>query len=735
MTTPDDPASLPPAGRKRGLSLRLKLFLPLAVLLIALGAATLFGLLYLLRDLTERTVDQQLNSASEVMFREFRKQEELLLAYANFLEQFHFLSERFAQSDEIGILQDRLFSTLEKENISVTFLTVDSKNPSPFPFLDDLFEQARRSGQPRFRYSDQLNGEPMLIVAAPLLVKDQTSKIMLMQASMGDDFLAKVTKPLGLSASLHDLSGKLLASSGGDLTPLNLQPGQISQLGSTGKLYGEHETSNGPVRHLLALIPLGTSDMVMLSVESSVAEFANLQRTMILRLGLTVGAALLLGGIIYFRAVNIIIQPARELSDAAKALSRGNLAYRIDNISGDELGEVAETFNQMAGELETTYREKAEKETALVIAQQEAKTKSVIERKNREVEKANEELRSHLREISALYQLNQAMVTAPDLNVLFDRVLQVVVETLGCDQIVLLQYNPGESVLEVAKSLGLNHDALREVKFSFDQGITGQAAQAMRQIYVKNVEKDPRYLNYHGQVATRGSFVSAPMVVKGRLVGVLNLHKREIDAFATSELKLTQAIANQAAMAVDNAQLLEKARDLSNIDDLTGLANRRHFQEILKREVAQARRFSSSFTILMCDIDNFDHYNSKHGRMRGDALLRQVGQTLLNNTRGIDLVCRFGNEEFVVLLPRTNKQGGLAAAEKLRQCILNDKFEGAEESQPGGKLTVSFGVTEFPLDSKNIYELLNLADRALYAAKKEGRNRSVAWEGPAPAPE
>lgn len=733
--TARDPVPTPPASRKRGLSLRIKLFLPLAFLLVLFGIATLVGSLCLLRDLTERTVDHRLNAASEVLFREFKKQEEVLLAYANFLEQFHFLSERFEQSDEIGILQDRLFTTLEKENISVSFLSITENHPSPLPALDDLFIQVKRSGQPRFRYSDQLNGLPMLIVASPLRTKGHPENILLLQASMGDDFLAKAIKPLGLAASLHDLSGRLLASSGNNVTPMALSADQIRQLGLNGKLYEEHDSPEGAVRHLFALIPLGTSDMVMLSVESSIAEFANLQWTLVTRLGLTVGLALLVGGFIYFRAVNIIIRPARELSNAAKALSRGNLAYRIEDISTDELGEVAETFNQMAGKLETTYQEKAEKEAALAIAQQEAKTKSVIERKNREMEKINEELRAHLREISALYQLNQTMVTAPDLNVLFDRVLQVVVETLGCDQIVLLQYNPGESVLEVARSLGLNSEALREVKFSFDQGITGQAAQSLRQIYVKDVGKDPRYLNYHGQVATRGSFVSSPMVIKGRLVGVLNLHKREADAFVTSELKLVQAIANQAAMAIDNAQLLERARDLSNTDELTGLANRRHFQEILKREVAQARRFSSSFSILMCDIDHFDHYNSKHGRMRGDAILRQVGQILLNNTRGIDLVCRFGNEEFVVLLPRTNKQGGFAAAEKLRQCILQETFEGARESQPGGQLTVSFGVTEFPVDSKNLYELLNLANRALHAAKEEGRNRSAIWDGPAPAPE
>lgn len=733
MATPE-PALASPARRWRGLSLQAKLFLPLFILLLLFGAATLYGSLMLIQDAARKSLDERLSAANEVMFREFKKQEEVLLAYANFLEQFHLITNRYEQSDEISPLQDRLFSTLEKEGIAVTFLPYLGTGASPLPSLDDLLQQTFRSGQPRFRYTSELNGQPTLVVAAPMRERGKITQMLLLQVIMGEEFLTKMTRPLGLAASLHDLEGTTLASSGEKATPMILEKSQIQMLGREGRVFAEHDSPEGPIRHIFSLIPLGTSDMIILSMESSVAEFANLQKTLVFRLSITIGAVLLIGAAIYYRMVNAITRPARELCEAAKALGRGNFSYRIGEVSGDEFGEVARTFNQMAEQLETIYQEKAEKETALAIAQQEAKTKAIIERKNREMEKVNEELRAHLREISALYQLNQSMVAAPDVNVLFDRVLQVVVETLGCDQIVLLQYNPGESLLEVVKSLGLNHDALREVKFSFDQGITGQAAQALRQIYVKNVEKDPRYLNYHGQVATRGSFVSTPMIVKGRLVGVLNLHKREVDAFSGSELKLVQAIANQAAMAVENAQLLEKARDLSNIDDLTGLANRRHFQEILKREVAQARRFSSSFSVLMCDIDHFDNYNSKHGRMRGDALLRQVGQVLLNNTRGIDLVCRFSNEEFVVLLPKTNKQGGLAAAEKLRKCILAETFEGGQD-QPGGRLTVSFGVTEFPLDSKNIYELLNLADRALYIAKQEGRNRSVAWEGAPPAPE
>jgi diguanylate cyclase (GGDEF)-like protein len=689
----------------------------------------------MLHTIAERTLDERLSAGSEVLFRDFKRQEERLLAYANFFEQLLVPDNQLENIDEVGILLDRLFNTLEKENISVTLLSPSDRSPSPFPALKDLFAQVQRSHQPRFRYTDQLNGLPTLIVAAPLRTRDESSRLLLLQVAMGDDFLARACKPLGLSASLHDLDGKVLATSEASVTPMKLQAEQLTQMASSGRIFAEHDSPDGPVRHLFTLVPLGTSDMIMLSLQSSVTELAMIQQTLVTQLLLTIGAALLIGAMTYYLAGNAITRPARELNAAAKALSQGNLAYRIQHISSDELGTVAETFNEMAGQLETIYQEKAEKETAMVLAQQEARNKAVLVRKNLELEKTNKLLHAHQLEISALYQLNQAMVSAPDLDILFDRVLQVVVKTFNSDQIVMLLYNPGESLLEVVKSLGLNHETLRDVKFRLEQGITGLAATNRRQVYVKDVEKDPRYLNYHGQGATRGSFVSSPLAVKGRLVGVLNLHKREANAFVSSELEMVQAIANQTAIVIENTQLIEKVRDLSNIDDLTGLVNRRHFQDILKREVAQARRFNSNFSILMCDIDHFAEYTTRHGRLRSDSLLRQVGQVLLNNTRGIDLVCRFRNEEFVIMLPKTDKQGGVAVAEKLLQCIIKEEFPGAVESQPGGRLTVSFGVTEFPIDSKNIYELLNLADRALDAAKKEGCNRAIAWEGPEPSPE
>jgi diguanylate cyclase (GGDEF)-like protein len=552
---------------------------------------------------------------------------------------------------------------------------------------------------------------------------------------MGEAFLRNVSSSLNVNVTLMTIDGQIMAKSSDKTTEITLTSAQINQIGSGQPLYLDHDTGKDPERHLFSMIPLGSSDMVLLSLEASLGGKTDLQNSTILRMVAIMIAVIIIGTIFYFRRISAITRPAKDLYNATEAISRGNLNYRIQDISNDELGQIAMSFNQMAADLENSYQMRTNQDIAIALDREAASTKKILEKKERERDKINEELNSIQRESKAIYQLNQAMTSSIELSALFDRILQVLNEILVCDHIVLLAHNPGDSVLEVVRTTGLDVDALSKVRFTFNQGVTGEAAQSQRTIYVKDIDKDDRNLSYHGQVVTRGSMISVPLVVKGRLVGVINLHKRQIDAFSTSEQSLIQAIANQTALTIDNAQLLEKSRDLSNTDELTGLSNRRHFQEILKREVAQARRFSSIFSIVMCDIDGFMKHKKTLGNMHSDALLRQVGQSLLKNTRGIDLVSRFGNDQFIILLPKTDKKGGIAAAEKLRKYISDEDFSRHIDYDTTFKMTVSLGVTEFPGDSKNIYELLNLADRALYAAKQDGCNCTVGWEGPAPGPE
>ncbi len=716
-------------------SLRNKVFLPFLLLIIALFAAAIWGALQLADVSFKNSADERLAATQEVLYREFKKQEVILQTYAVIMQQFQSLSERFQNESEIGILQDNLFNTLEEANISIAFYPADISGLIQQKSLVSLFDQVRRSKQPRFRYSNEFGGVPVLMVAAPLYNQGEITRIILLQTAMGDAFLRNVTSSLKVSAALMTIDGLVMARSDVNSTELKLTPAQINLVGSGQHLYLDHEGGKNSERHLFSIIPLGRSDMVLLSLEASLADSTDIQSTTGLRMLLAMGTFSIIGIIYYFRRISNIVRPALELRNATEAISRGNLNYRIREISDDELGQIAVAFNQMATDLENTYQERANRDIATALANEEIKTKQIMERKERERDKISEELNIIQRETTALYQLNQAMTASIELSSLFNRILQVLNEIWSCDHIVLLVHNPGESVLEVVRTAGLDASSLSKVRFTFNQGVTGEAAQSQRMIYVKNVDEDERNLSYHGQIVTRGSMISVPLVFKERLVGVINLHNRQVAAFSVSEQKLIQAVANQTAVAIYNAQLIEKSRDLSNTDELTGLSNRRHFQEILKREVAQARRFSSIFSIIMCDIDSFKQHKSTLGNIHADALLRQIGKSLLKSTRGIDLVSRFGNDQFIILLPKTNKKGAVAAAEKLRKNILEEDVSQHINFEGSVKVTLSFGVTEFPGDSKNIYELLNLADRALYAAKQDGSNCTVAWEGPAPGPE
>jgi diguanylate cyclase (GGDEF)-like protein len=733
MKTAEQSQASPEPQRFR--SLLSKVFLPFSVLIISLFIIALLGAFHIAEKSFKNSTDQRLVAAQETLYREFKKQEIILQTYSVIMQQFQSLSERFQGDSELAILRDKLFRTLEEENISTAFYPADISGMIPQESMVLLFDQVRRSGKSRFRYNSDFGNVPVLMVASPLFSENKVAQILLLKASMGNEFLNNMATPLDVSASLLTVDGRVMARSKEDLTDVVLTPAQINLLGTGQKLFIDRSSSNGPERQMLSHIPLGSSDMVLLSLHASLKESTEIQRTTILQIVLIMLAIILTGTVFYFRRISNITRPARELKNATEALCRGNMNYRIHDITNDELGSIALSFNQMASELESSYHKRADQDISIAVAKEADRIRPVLEGKERELDALNQELSLIQRQTTALYQLNQAMTASIEINVLFDRILQVLNETLLCDHIVLLMHNPGESILEVVRTSGLDADALRNVQFSFEQGITGEAAQSQKLIYVTNMEGDDRNLSYHGQLVSRGSMISAPLIVKDRLVGAINLHKRQKDAFSDSERKLVQAVANQTAIAIDNAHLLERSRDLSNTDELTGLSNRRYFQEILKREVAQARRFSTVFSVLMCDIDDFSHHKSELGNVRASALLRQVGQVLLKNTRGIDLVSRFSNDQFIILLPKTSKKGGVSAAEKLRNCIINKDFAELIDVDKAFKVTVSFGVTEFPVDSKNIYELLNLADRALYASKQEGGNCTVAWEGPAPAPD
>jgi diguanylate cyclase (GGDEF)-like protein len=173
----------------------------------------------------------------------------------------------------------------------------------------------------------------------------------------------------------------------------------------------------------------------------------------------------------------------------------------------------------------------------------------------------------------------------------------------------------------------------------------------------------------------------------------------------------------RARTLLDFKNYLDTCEEAAFTDHLTGLANRRRFERQLEREVGRTLRYDRHFCLLLLDIDHFKNVNDSHGHDAGDEALRLLAKTLQAETRGIDLAARIGGEEFAVILPETDLEGGADVAERLREAITR------AEIPLVGNITASFGVAEFPLCAATGRELIALADAALYEAKRKGRDR------------
>ena len=214
--------------------------------------------------------------------------------------------------------------------------------------------------------------------------------------------------------------------------------------------------------------------------------------------------------------------------------------------------------------------------------------------------------------------------------------------------------------------------------------------------------------------------VVAPLDFGEGDAGLLILGKRMTDApYEPHDLALLRALADSSAIALRNAELLDRLRAQATIDPLTGCHNRRGFDEILQMEVARAKRYGRPLSLVLLDIDHFKRINDDFGHEVGDHALQRIGRAVRHTFRNTDSACRYGGEEFALIFPETPKDEGGKLAERLR-ILVGSLPPNAEVPRA---LTASFGVACFPDDAETIPDLIRAADRALYQAKTNGRDR------------
>ncbi|MCM8815425.1 MAG: sensor domain-containing diguanylate cyclase [Candidatus Omnitrophica bacterium] len=243
-------------------------------------------------------------------------------------------------------------------------------------------------------------------------------------------------------------------------------------------------------------------------------------------------------------------------------------------------------------------------------------------------------------------------------------------------------------------------------------------------ILINNLESFPKYRFLKEKNIS--SFILVPLKSKkDEITGVLGVFSKNNRNFSQKDLSLLRMISIPISLILENMELMEQTKVLSITDPLTHLYNRRHFQQCLEKIWKESMEKNLSFSIAMCDIDNFKFYNDRNGHLAGDRVLRDIAGILHQNIKGLDIVARYGGEEFIMVFPETKKEIALKICDNIRRKVEEVEFTG-EEFQPGGDLTISFGISEFPSDGNTADELIRKADMALYEAKKQGRNRVVA---------
>ncbi|MCP3676530.1 MAG: diguanylate cyclase [Deltaproteobacteria bacterium] len=331
--------------------------------------------------------------------------------------------------------------------------------------------------------------------------------------------------------------------------------------------------------------------------------------------------------------------------------------------------------------------------------------------------------------IELLQDIYKSIAPVLDRKDLYSSILNKSAELVGAEQGSLMMLSGKDKTLAIKATKGIDKRILDKVKIKVGEGISGKVIEKGTPIIVKDIESELISRKSRSRYKT-GSFVSLPLKIESRTVGVINISDKITgEVFSKRDLDLLQSFACYASIALERGnyhRMTEELKKISVTDALTGLLNRRYFQERLFEEVERSKRQCKSFTLFIIDIDDFKAFNDRYGHLAGDEALKRVANAIKDAVRSIDVVSRLGGEEFCAILPYTTKSDAYVIAERIRQDVAEVRFMG--ENIPSNQwLTISLGVAEFPTDANTIDELIDKADKAMYLAKARGKNRIIEY--------
>ncbi|HXN07098.1 MAG TPA: diguanylate cyclase [Nitrospiria bacterium] len=358
---------------------------------------------------------------------------------------------------------------------------------------------------------------------------------------------------------------------------------------------------------------------------------------------------------------------------------------------------------------------------ALEKCQSLQKSQRLIEdllQKNQELQEAHETITALHQDTEALYYFGRCLSTSFDLDEIYSMMVNAVSKLLNNRPSFFFLFNEKGESAALKKSIGFP-DSARKLVVPFEL----QGGSHM----VKWLEEGVYTREFHARLEKEfdfSDFITRPIMIHNRFYGILGSCLKGGLKCTDRETNLLKQFITQSAFVIENALLQQQAHDLARHDELTGVYNRRYFQERIDHEIRRASREGSRFSLIILDIDYFKTYNDELGHIQGDHLLKQVVERIKERVRATDVISRFGGDEFVILFINTEKPIAIEIGDEIRKNVETYSNFVVEQSSVK-KVTISLGVAQFPEDGANSVELIRKADQGLYAAKSRGRNQLV----------
>jgi diguanylate cyclase (GGDEF)-like protein len=326
-------------------------------------------------------------------------------------------------------------------------------------------------------------------------------------------------------------------------------------------------------------------------------------------------------------------------------------------------------------------------------------------------------------EVAVFHELGKALTSSLQLDQVLRTIMEKIDEFLRPDTWSLLLVDEVKQELYFELAVGKGAQALKDVRIKMGQGIAGWVAQHDEAVVVPDVSSDTRFFSQVDEktkTATR-SIVAVPVRYRDHCLGVIELvNCVSAEGFHERDLALLEALADFAAIALENARHVKRIHELTITDDCTSLYNARHMDFILETEVYRSQRYGYEFSLVFIDLDHFKTVNDTHGHLVGSNLLAEIGTMIKIACRRIDFAFRYGGDEFVIVLPQSNKESAFIVAKRLHRMISETPWLASEGLNI--HITASLGVASYPSDAKTKVELLHLADEAMYLVKNTTRD-------------